>query len=326
MNKSISIIIPSRNGIDHLKRNLPILINNLEPSFSRGIILVDNGSSDGSAEFVQNNYPGVKVLAFPEILSFAEACNLGAEAAKNQYLFFLNSDVRVTPNFLPPLLHCFEDPAVFAVTPAIIVPKMENINEALTSATFKGGAINTDFYASQRWGKQPDQAIPVLFGCGAALMVEKEKFRQLGGFDPLFSPFYFEDLDLSYRAQKRGWKILCQPNSVVYHEKEGTIASHFQQNQVFAYRRKNHYLFIWKNIFDRGMLFSHLLELVLLKIIIPNPTEWSGLWQAFRLLPKALAGRRQEAKFQRIPDRAIIQKAAYLLEKGEAPWQKHLAV
>ncbi|MDI6731157.1 MAG: glycosyltransferase family 2 protein [Candidatus Margulisbacteria bacterium] len=320
---NISIIIPNFNGFQHLKNNLPGLINAIAHQAIE-VIIVDNGSKDQSIDYLKNTYPQILIIRIPSPIGFSRSCNIGAKKARSLLLLFLNNDVAVSNNFFIPLIKHFDDDKVFAVTPSIIVPRMGNLNEALTSATFKGGAINVDFYASRRWKKQPDAALPILFGCGAALMVDKEKFSQLGGFDELYSPFYCEDLDLSYRAQRRGWKVLCEPKSIVYHLKEGTIASEFKHRSIAIIRRKNQYIFIWKNIFDIKLLLSHFFELLLVKILIPNITEWIAIGQALAQLPAILIKRQEESHFNAVKDRAILDSSAYFLEEGEAPWQKHI--
>ncbi len=144
LERSVSLIMPNHNGLAHLQKNLPVLIARLGKEIKSEIIIVDNGSSDGGSEFIKQNFPDIKLLSFKKALSFAAACNAGAKIARNRFLFFLNSDIRVTENFLPPLIKHFEDPDLFAVTPSILVPRMGNLNEALTSAFFKGGAFNSD--------------------------------------------------------------------------------------------------------------------------------------------------------------------------------------
>jgi len=116
MKNSLSIIIPNFNGKELLKENLPVL---LEHAFAGGnhpeIIVVDDGSSDGSAEFLRDNFPQIKVIPLPQNHGFAYACNAGVNEAKGEIIYLLNSDVKVCAGFLEPLLAHFDKDDIFAV-------------------------------------------------------------------------------------------------------------------------------------------------------------------------------------------------------------------
>ena len=93
-------------------------------------------------------------------------------------------------------------------------------------------------------------AFPCFYGGGGSCAFDRRKFLELGGFDELFRPFYLEDTDLGYQAWKRGWKVMYQPASVVYHEHRGTIGKKFSAAQIDAVLKKNFILFCWKNIHE----------------------------------------------------------------------------
>ena len=122
-----------------------------------------------------------------------------------------------------------------------------------------------------------------------------EKFLELGGFDPLYEPFYLEDTDLGYMAWKRGWKVLYQPRSVVYHEHRGTIGKRFREEQIQAVLKKNHLLFCWKNIHEWRRLGSHFVFSyagALLSVIFgdePGRANLRAWWRAFWSLRRAIA-------------------------------------
>ena len=102
-----------------------------------------------------------------------------------------------------------------------------------------------------------DDLFPCFYGGGGSCAFDRRKFLELGGFDPLLAPFYLEDTDLGYMAWKRGWKVLYQPRSVVYHEHRGTIGKRFREDQIQAVLKKNYLLFCWKNIHEWRRLVSH---------------------------------------------------------------------
>src|SRR5581483_11255699 len=120
---------------------------------------------------------------------------------------------------------------------------------------------------------------------------------ELGGFDELLAPFYLEDTDLGYLAWKRGWKVLYQPRSVVWHEHRGTIGKRFRDEQIQAVLKKNYLLFCWKNIHQWRKMTSHLALSwtgVLLSVAfgdIPGRPNPASLWRAFLRLPRAVRSR-----------------------------------
>ena len=98
---------------------------------------------------------------------------------------------------------------------------------------------------------------PCFYGGGGSCAFDRRKFLELGGFDELLAPFYLEDTDLGYLAWKRGWKVLYQPASVVYHEHRGTIGSSSATQYIQSVLKKNFLLFTWKNIHEWRKLFAH---------------------------------------------------------------------
>src|SRR4051812_47127658 len=114
--KAASVVIPNWNGRDLLEKYLPSIVTALAGNPDNEIVVVDNGSEDGSAEFVRAKFPDVNLVALPRNLGFGGGSNAGFRAAKNDIVVLLNSDMRVAPDFLAPLLEGFHDPEVFAVS------------------------------------------------------------------------------------------------------------------------------------------------------------------------------------------------------------------
>ena len=137
--------------------------------------------------------------------------------------------------------------------------------------------------------------VPILWACGGAMLVSRQKYEALGGFDPMFSPFYFEDLDLSYRAWKRGWESRYLDFALVHHEHQATIGSLFTRDAVEHIHRTHHYLFMWKNLDDRWFLISHLLT-VLVKVITLQIKDIRAIGAAILRLPQIGAYRRIRPK------------------------------
>ncbi len=244
--RSASIVIPNWNGRDLLEKYLPSVIQAASHNSGNEVLVVDNGSSDGSAAFVRERFPAVTLLCLPENLGFGGGSNAGFRAAKNDVVVLLNSDMRVHENFLAPLLAGFTDESVFAVSCQIYLsdPQKRREETGLTEGWWEDGRL--------RVSHREDSAIGVPFPCfyagGGSSAFDRAKFLELGGFDELLAPFYLEDTDLGFLAWKRGWKVLYQPESVVFHEHRGTIGRKFPPRYIDSILKKNYLLFTWKNI------------------------------------------------------------------------------
>ncbi len=252
---SASVVIPSWNAKDLLAKYLPSVVEATAGNPANEILVVDNGSTDGSAEFVRSAFPGVKVLALAENRGFGGGSNAGIAAAANDVVVLLNNDMRVERDFLAPLLEGFRDPDVFAVSCQIFFsdPNKPREETGLTQGRWQDGALRV----RHRIDPQVDELFPCFYGGGGSCAFDRKKFLQLGGFDPIYEPFYLEDTDLGYMAWKRGWKALYQPRSVVYHEHRGTIGRRFSAQQIEGVLKRNYALFAWKNIHELRRLASH---------------------------------------------------------------------
>jgi GT2 family glycosyltransferase len=241
---------------------------------------------------------------------FAAACNTGVEKSRHDKILFLNTDVKVTPGFIEPLLSHFKDEQVFAVSPRILIPDEKDFDEAVTFGRLRGSHLLLKIGSKN----PPSQPTEILYACGAALLVDREKFRAIGGFDTLYRPFYMDDLDLSYQARKRGWKVIYEPESTVSHLHSKTIKSFWKRSYIQSIDIRNQYLFRWKNFTDPWLVFLMILELFTLKLINPNPAEWSGYIKALKRLKEVLARRKEAKKHAKLKDKEIFAKFRSLYE------------
>ena len=311
-NPAASVVIPNWNGKDLLEKYLPSVVDALAGSPANEIIVVDNGSSDGSADFVRGAFPQVNLVALPENLGFGGGSNAGFRAAKNNVVVLLNSDMRVAPDFLAPLLEGFADPLVFAVSCQIFFSDPARIREetGLTQAWWQEGGL--------RVRHRIDPGITDLYPCfnggGGSCAFDRVKFLELGGFDRLLEPFYLEDTDLGYMAWKRGWKVYYQPRSVVYHEHRGTIGKRFREEQIQAVLKTNYLLFCWKNIHQWSKLLSHLFlgwTGAILSVVfgdIPGRPNPAALGRAFLRLPRAVRSRWRARSLATITDAEAFRR------------------
>jgi len=293
--RSASIVIPSWNARDLLEKYLPSVISATRVNPENEIIVVDNGSTDGTADFLRKNFPVVRLLSLPENQGFGGGSNAGITAATNDIVVLLNNDMRVEPDFLAPLLEGFTDDAVFAVSCQIFFSDPDKPREetGLTEGWWENGSLRV----GHRIDNQVVTRFPCFYGGGGSCAFDRRKFLELGGFDPLLAPFYLEDTDLGYEAWKRGWKVLFEPRSKVYHEHRGTIGKRFTEDQIQAVLQKNFILFCWKNIHEWHRLLSHFgftFGGALVSLLLgnsPGRATLYGLWKAFCQLPAAMKSR-----------------------------------
>jgi GT2 family glycosyltransferase/glycosyltransferase involved in cell wall biosynthesis len=301
-----SVVIPNWNGRELLEKNLPSLIAATIGRPGNEIIVVDNGSTDGSAAFLAERFPQVHVVALETNRGFGGGANAGVRAARNGIVVLLNNDMRVDAGFLDPLLAGFRNESVFAVSCQIFFSDPEKRREetGLTEGHWRDGTL--------RLGHRVDDGIrdlyPCFWGGGGSCAFDRAKFLEMGGFDPLLRPFYIEDADLGYRAWKRGWQVLYQPASVVFHEHRGTIGRHFTAEQIAAIYQKNYVLFAWANIHDWRKLAQHFVFATagaLASAVAgdsPQRATAVGIWRAFAQLPEALGSRWRARRLAAVSD------------------------
>lgn len=296
--RAASLVIPNWNGKDLLERFLPSWLAAIANHPGSEILVVDNGSEDGSAawlEAVASKHPEVRVLALPKNLGFGGGSDAGFAAAKNDVVVLLNSDMRVEPDFLAPLLEGFTDERVFAVSCQIFLGDKAKRREetGLTEGWWQDGALRV----SHREDPKVNSPFPCFYGGGGSCAFDRRKFQQLDGFDHLLAPFYLEDTDLGYLAWKRGWKVLYQPASVVHHEHRGTIGKHFSSEYIQSVLQKNFLLFSWKNIHGWSRMAPHFFFAFAGAVATawsgysPTRTSARGVLKAFAQLPQSLGSR-----------------------------------
>jgi GT2 family glycosyltransferase len=233
-----SVVIVSFNGRAHLERCLEAVLAQRGPSFE--VIVVDNGSSDGSVAYLGERFPSVRVVALPVNAGFAAGNNRGAAVAVSSRLVFLNNDTEVESGWLAALVAAADTNAhtglvtskiVFLHDPSIL----DSAGDAWTRA---GGAFKRGHGrpAAEYAARQP-----VFGACGASFLIAKRLFDECGGFDEEFFLSH-EDVDLSYRVRLRGYGCLYEPASVVRHVGSASLGRssaraifHGQRNLEWVY-------------------------------------------------------------------------------------------
>lgn len=308
--KSVSIVIPTYNGKALLEKNLPPLLaaiaNHCAPV---EVIIVDDASSDGTADFLRQNFLQVTVLQNPVNAGFAETMNLGITAAKNEIVLALNNDILIGNDLFTHALGWFDDPAVFSVTPDMIDPR-DRKSQAIPR--IKPGICWFQTRYLQR-GDLPtlEGEIPVFYGSGGASFYDREKLSFLGGFDPIYHPFYIEDIDLSYRAWKCGWKCLMEPRTTVYHETSSTILSLHKKRKIKFIGDRNRTLFLWLNITDSALIVRYFLFLpfsLLYDLFAFRKYKFAGFFWSLAYLTRLPAARQQRRRYFSVTDAEVLKR------------------
>ena len=341
MEPGVSIVIPTWDGILLLKRFLPSVIHAAAEYARRSsapveIIVVDDGSTDETCLWLAGEIPNLESqISNPELRiikneknsGFAKTCNRGVGAATHRLVFLLNNDVEVDAGSIAPLVEDFSDPSVFAAHCRVI--ELESGEECGTGKVggFRRGFFRVHRSYVTRTSHENAGAGPLysIFAGGGSAMFDRDKFLRLGGFDELLSPFYWEDVELSYRAWKRGYTVLYEPRSVARHRISSTIGK-LKRRRVRRIEKRNRLLFHWINLHDGGMLASHVAWVALLALTAPlrlKPGFLSSLAAAIKLLPEARKRRAEEKRAARLSDREVLRVFKELVARPDVVAYDH---
>ncbi|MBT5953605.1 glycosyltransferase family 2 protein [bacterium] len=302
----ISVILPNFNGEALFKAHLNDTFLFFKSMGITDIIIVDDASTDNSVTYLKETFPEINVLVNKKNQGFSYTCNKGAKEAKESILLFLNTDMLPQKLNLEFILNQFKDPSLFALSPKIERKDKSGIiiNEAITTGYFKGGWFSSEVTPDYENHKNTSP-FQILWACGGACFINKEKFVTLSGFDTAFSPFYCEDLDLSYRAWKQGWQILYTSETSFFHQHQATIGSYFSKKQIEQIHDANLYIFMWKNLSYPPFVLSHIFT-VLLKIVTIQLRDIKAIIRAAKKIPYILKYRISNSTSQSDP--AILKK------------------
>ncbi len=303
MAQKVSVIIPNYNGRKILEKNLPEVIKNCPKC---EIIVIDDASTDESVKYLKQEFKSVRVVTQEKNQGFSQTVNNGVRHAKSELVLLLNSDIVPRPGFLKILEKHFEnEPNLFAV--GISDDSHEEgkiVIKGRGGASFKMGFFT--HYAL------PPIAAETLWVSGGSGLFSRTKFLELKGFDKAYAPFYWEDIDLSYRARKAGYYCIFEPESKVdhYHE-EGAIKKTRSENYIKTISYKNQFIFVWKNIEDWLYCLEHLIYLPYHFAVALTKGDWpffNGFFKASLQIPKLILNYHQDLPRIIKTDREILSE------------------
>ncbi|MFQ6108872.1 MAG: glycosyltransferase family 2 protein [Candidatus Aminicenantales bacterium] len=250
----LSIIIVNYNGRDYLLRTLGSIFHNVK--LDHEVIVVDNGSTDGSREAVRKAYPSVRLLALDHNTGFARGNNEGATKASGRYLLILNNDTYVPKGTVEKLV------SILRASPdmAIVAPLVFNPDNSIQISWGKDLNLLTEIFMkhlAERWYrfiykvKQGRMSRDVDWVSGACFLIERDLYRRVGGFDENFF-MYMEDADLSKRLRQKGYRIhLCSEARIIHYLRQsssrhsGRILREAKKGQLYYYCKHNSRLAFW---------------------------------------------------------------------------------
>lgn len=237
----LSVVILNWNGRRHLERYLPSVVAHTEGDAE--VVVADNGSTDDSLQWLRLNYPDVRVIRLDRNYGFAGGYNRALREVESEYVLLLNSDVEVTAGWWQPLVEVLDTESDVAAVAPKLLADMERTKFEYAGAA--GGFIDYLGYPFCR-GRilsnveedegQYDNRRDIFWASGAAMCCRRDLFESLGGFDEDFFA-HMEEIDLQWRMQLAGWRIVIEPKSVVYHLGGGTLPA--SSRKIFLNHRNN---------------------------------------------------------------------------------------
>jgi len=273
----ISVVIPSRNGRELLER----LLVSMAGQMPGEVIVVDNGSDDGTAGWLRSAYPQVDLEVSEGALSFAAAVNRGIRRAKYARTCLLNNDMVLEPGFFAALARPFAvEPELFAATAQIFFP--EGVRREETGKAMYHRNKTGQF---PLWCEMPfegEDGTWVLYGSGGCTLYDTLKLRALGGIGEQYTPAYVEDLDIGWRAWRRGWPTVFAAKARLLHLHRSTTTKYFSEQELENALERNYVQFaagsgsgaLWREAVERLNLLAARQE--------PVDSAERALWGAWK--------------------------------------------
>jgi len=300
--RQVTFIVPSYNQRHLMDFCLPPLLE--EAGREHRVMVVDDASTDGTAEYVRQKYPSVWLVRLPKNRGFAGAVRAGIAASETPLFALINTDVQVRPGFLKAMVAHFDDPDTFAVCSRIELPDGSQMETGNVAPAFSG--------ILEPYHVPPTRSGPILYAGGASSVFHRARYEALGGFSTIYRPLYWEDIELGYRAWRRGWRSIFEPGASVFHKRRAWMGPRFGDayaNETFL---KNALVFVWKNVRDRGLLAQHLAYVwarLASEVLAGEERMCRAVLRSAPLCPVALIMRAREYRRGDLGDRDILRRA-----------------
>ncbi len=238
---SVSIVITSFNGRHLLEKHLPNVLKHSK--IAKQIFVYDDAGDDDTPEWIAKEYPKIVFKRNLRNLGFTKNTNQAINNCDTNFVVLLNNDVSPNKGYLENSLRHFTDPKVVSVTFAEREHSWPKVSWYQGKLSFVEGE-NRDHTRLCAWPS------------GGSSIVKKTLWTKIGGYNEIYSPGYWEDIDFGWRALKQGYKIIWDPESSVDHQHESTFKK-LSKNFVNLIKQRNELLFIWQNITDHNLIKTH---------------------------------------------------------------------
>ena len=313
MTLTCCLMVLNYNGRAHLDECFSTLL--VAAAHSRHdcrVVCVDNRSTEPDVAHLRERFPDVEVIVADEN-DFLFSLNPIIARRSEDVVVILNNDMRFDADFVDPLLAHFDDASLFAAASQL----MNWDGASRQNQARRGWVHNAWFYKA--WRGDGNEPTTSLEAPGGAAAYHRARFVELGGFDPLYRPGYYEDLDLSYRAWTRGWPTIFEPRSIIYHKEGVTMDGMFGTGRISRVHFRNHVLFTVKNIGGWRFLVAFLLLLpvrALRPVVRGDFLPLRGILAALRRFPAALRARR--ARPRGISSSTVFERIERGVDRGDA--------
>lgn len=291
----VSVVIPNFNGESLLKNNLSSVLRaqRIKKNKIKEIIVVDDASEDKSVRLIKREFPEVKLIRHRINRGFSATVNTGARSAKGDFLALLNVDVIPDKKFLENVIPHFKDKTVFAVS-------FHERGYGWARGFFKDGFIVHEPGSESRRKRR------TFWVSGGSGVFRRSYWMKLRGMDEKLFKFYWEDVDLSFRAAKRGYSLLWEPKAKVIHKHESITAVRFSRRELSRMQEVNQLKFIWKNLTSPNLFKKHLAGLT--RRVSRHPGYVKIVLLALGDIRLIIKARKKEKKEAKVSDEAIFAR------------------
>lgn len=308
MKAEFSVVIANWNGAAFLRRCLSAtVVSALATGLPHEIIVIDDASSDGSAEIVVNEFPEIKLIRNEANLGFGASVNKAVSRAAAPIVVLLNNDLSPRERMLHELVRPLKDDAsVFAVSGKTVDWYTGEPNHV----NMFGKIINGEFrLAYENSGELAES----MFFQGGSCALRKEVFLSFGGFSPVYHPGYWEDYDISYLALKSGWRVLYNPKALAAHVGQGSMKRAYGSHRIHVVKLRNRLLFQWINFSDPTLVKQSCRQLpraLARATAEAQHAEIQAFREALKKLPDVERIRQARGQWWQMKDEAIFAKFA----------------